>query len=212
MPDWKDPNTGRRMVWDPDSHSYVEAEEYKGDHSHATPGDEQDFDPAVHRMTPKNPLQEGILASIQNCRECGGPIARDGFCSQCGEPQADFASQPPQHHYTDPFPDAVPIAGRTPDNSFPSMMSHRKSLGDGTVRSEPHRGLMQTFSNDAPTLEACPECGDPMIDSGDEAVCHSCGHRQPIMRIQARTAGMMGKLLGGALALAPLIVGKGGLV
>jgi phosphohistidine swiveling domain-containing protein len=34
------------------------------------------------------------------------------------------------------------------------------------------------------TLDSCPECEAPMVDKDGEAVCHDCGHKQPIIQHQ----------------------------
>lgn len=67
MPAYRDRETGQMMVWDGSSQTYVVAEtagHNRPDASHATGGDNDLFDPAVHSEQTKNPLQEGILAHL----------------------------------------------------------------------------------------------------------------------------------------------------
>lgn len=190
MPDFLDPSTGSRMVWDSATQTYVEAEEYEGTPSHASGGDFQATDPAIHRMTPKNPLATGILAavygSISDCPHCGGQIGLDDHCLDCGQAAPDFGSVVNQTPGPDSFGDRVPVPNRfDTDRSFPTM-SHTKAPDLWDISSERPRGTMQLTSDNAPTLTACPECGDPMTDLGNEAICHTCGHKQPILRVEAR--------------------------
>lgn len=51
-----------------------------------------------------------------------------------------------------------------------------------------------------PSLSGCPECNAPMIDQDDEAVCHDCGHKQPIIKHEGAVLAPLGEAAIGGLA------------
>ncbi|MEM3116991.1 MAG: hypothetical protein QW136_01125 [Nitrososphaerales archaeon] len=61
-------------MWDPSSKTYVwKPDQEENARSYQTGGDNLIFDPAVHTMKPKNPLQTGIVATTESppCPYCG---------------------------------------------------------------------------------------------------------------------------------------------
>lgn len=180
MPQFRDPS-GSKWVWDADSKSYVQRgqEENHPDKNHASGGDNEVQNPTRHFYKEKNPLQEGILANKQNGHEA------DCECEKCA--YLDSLDSPPMGKHYDAFPDRTTKPNRyKTDNTFPSMSlsnSRRNSMSrkDFSHVNEEHEHSL----HHAAELDSCPECGDPMTNHSEEAVCHSCGHKQPSITVQA---------------------------
>lgn len=86
-------------------------------------------------------------------------------------------------------------------NVWDSYLQYQRQRG-GSLKPEYFAHIDEELAwreANTPTLDSCPECGQPMVDQNGESVCHGCGHKQPIIQHQA-----------GMLAMAPEILGIGG--
>jgi hypothetical protein len=198
MPQFQD--DGALWVWDPDSKTYIQTEgdEFDHDRNHSDGGDHQLFDPAKDRFRAKNPLQEGILASAYDkCDECSTELLPDGKCPRCTQIQDEFRNNPQQNIQYYPFFERVPHENTMEtDEGYPSRLSYKTQDGRA-ITVEPAGANMNRnkFSHvldeesyrqaNQPSLDECPECSAPMMDKDGTKVCHSCGHKQPIIHIQA---------------------------
>lgn len=223
MPEFVD-DDGQLWMWDPTSHTYVKGSKglsERVDRGHASGGDNNLFDPVEHTFVPKNPLKEGILANNNGHQD-------DCPCQEC-EFRREMEKQIKQHSQTGPFYDrATKPSGLKTDNSYPSMaLSGYKNPEDQTLRDSAivfgvNVSDNQEFSHfkeeaehrlSNASLDMCPECGGPMTNHRSEAVCHQCGHRQPVVSVEAKESAMRKEafipaLLAAARVLAPRILGS----
>lgn len=196
MPEFRD-DDGALWIWDADSKSYVKSEGDDFDHprSWSSGGDNQLFDPAVHRFTPKNPDQEGILAArFDQCPDCGSEL-QQGQCAHCL--QNNLNGAPIQNVVYSPFTQREPKRDLdTTDDSYPSRLTYKThdgpALTDEVAISMKRHEFSHVLDEDTyrqsnkATLDECPECSSPMTDKRGEKLCHTCGHRQPIINVEAK--------------------------
>lgn len=211
MPEFRD-DDGSLWVWDSDSKSYVKSEGDEFDHprSWSSGGDNQLFDPAQHRFKPKNPEQEGILASrFDQCPDCGSEL-QQGQCGHCLQNGVNGA--PMQNVVYEPFAQREPKRDlNTADDSYPSRLTYKTPDGPALTYEVAISMKRHEFSHvldedtyrqsNKANLSECPECTAPMVDKRGEKLCHDCGHRQPIINVASEKTAFLPALL------APLLEG-----
>ena len=215
-PPFEDIN-GTLWIWDSSSKTYIKSHGSAFDHdrNHSSGGDNNLFDPAEHRFKPKNPMQEGILAARFNeCNDCGTEIGPDGKCPRCTSIAEDFKTTPQQNVTYYPFTERQPKPNNlNTDESYPSRLTYKSHNGralTGEIAGVNMNRYQFSHARDEdtwrtankPSLDECPECGAPMMDKNQERVCYDCGHRQPIINVEARAteSGLVPLAIGGEVA------------
>ena len=133
------------------------------------------------------PSMVSKVAGSWVCPKCGFCLGEDdmriGQCPSCG---VDFQGQPQRTEYGQPGDSYLPPSYNKKQGgnclSDESTMSRRPEFFSHIIEEDQWR-----LANE-PSLDECPECYSPMVDKNGEKVCHSCGHKQPIVH----SAGMFG--------------------
>lgn len=185
---------GDELIWDPTSHTYVRAEQERPLIEHSP--ESWNLDPQNKTVRPKNPEFEGVYAAATHvCPNCGteNEYAYD-TCPGCGqrvEMGDPTTAVQPGHPNDSAYLEVDPRSPYGRDDSFPGMISKRTAGVKGDMRNFAHYREELAYHDANPaSLDECPECGDPMVDTLDhkEAQCHTCGHRQPVVYNVSKTA------------------------